>query len=312
MNSTTLTTPLLNISLLDFPRLRCAKLSPRSIRIPTNSLFSVNSFSPLHPLRVPAAAAALRVVRCSAVDDRDRPRTPHNSLNRCNGGEHTLDVAKPIACALFYVFIGFLSTFLGFRKPALAAVAAAPSAATVLREDNEEKGHEYSQSTRRLLGAVSPLLKIIEEARNAGSEDFASSVVEGLKDVKRVKAALQDEIMSGLHAELKALKEEKETLLDRSDEIVQKSIKARKEEQSLMTKAKGGGAKVQRLREQKRGLEKEYNDTWERIGEIEELIERKQTIALSIGVRELLAIERECEALVKNFLSEMRRRDAQR
>lgn len=311
MNSTTLTTPLLNISLFDFPRLRSAKLSPRYIRIPADSSYSVNSFSPLHPFRVPAAAAALRVVRCSAVDDRNRPRTQHISLNRCNGREHTLDVAKPIACALFYVFIGFLCTFLGFRKPALAAVAAAPSAATVVREDNEEKGHEYSQYTRKLLGTVSPLLKIIEEARNAGNEDFASSVEEGLKDVKRMKAALQDEIMSGLHAELKALKEEKDTLLIRSDEIVLKSFKVRKEEQSLMKKAKGGGAKVQRLREQKRGLEKEYNDTWERIGEIEELIERKQTVALSIGVRELLAIERECEALVNNFLSEMRRRDAQ-
>lgn len=202
---------------------------------------------------------------------------------------------------------------LGFQKPALAAVAAAaaPSAA-VVREDDAEKGHKYSQFTRRLLVAVSQLLKIIEEARNAGKEDFAAAVEEGLKEVRRTKTALQEEIMDGLYSELKVLKGEKEVLMNRSEEIVGKSFKLRREEQGLMKKAKGGGEKLQRLREEMRGLEKEYNDIWERIGEIEYLIERKESIALSIGVRELLSIERECEALVKNFLSELRSNGTQR
>lgn len=234
-------------------------------------------------------------------------------MKHCNDGNNALDVAKPIACALFYVFVGIFCPFLGFRKPALAAVAAAaPPSAAVVREDDEEKGHKYSQFTRRLLVSVSQLLKIIEEARNAGKEDFAASIEEGLKEVKRTKAALQEKIMDGLYSELRVLKGEKEALMDRSEVIVGKLFKSRREEQSLMRKAKGGGDKLQRLREEKRGWEKEYNDIWERIWEIEDLIERKEAIALSIGVRELLSIERECEALVKNFLSELRRYGSQR
>ncbi|KAH6792607.1 FtsH extracellular protease family [Perilla frutescens var. hirtella] len=317
MNSATLAPSLQSFSLFNFPLHRCAKPSPRTTRFSRNSSFSVKSFSPLHPLRVPAAATALRVVRCSAVDDtadNNWPRTQYSSSKRCNDGKNALAVAKPIACALLYVFIGVLCPFIGFRKPALAAVAAAPSATanvSVLSEDSEEKGHKYAGYTRRLLKAVSQLLKIIEEARNAGKEDFAATVQEGLKDVKRTKGALQEELMSGLYSELRVLKGEKEALLDRSEEIVDKTFKARKEEHNLMKKAKGGSDKIQRLREEKRAWEKEYNDIWERIGEIEDLIERKETTALSIGVRELLSIERECEALVKNFLSEMRRHDTQ-
>lgn len=314
MNSTTLSSPLQNFSLFHFPLHRCAKPSTKTTRFSRNSSFSLKSFSPLRP---PPSAAALRVVRCCAADDdkvdKSRPRIQRNNLRSCNGGNNALDVAKPIACALLYVFIGIFCPFVGFRKPALAAaVAAAAPSAAVQREKSEENGHKYSQYTRRLLGAVSQLLKIIEEARNEGKEDSTVAVEKGLKEFKRTKADLQDELMSGFYSELRVLKEEKEALIDRSEEIVNKSFKARREEENLMKKAKGGGDKLQRLREEKRSWEREYNDLWERIREVEDLIERNETIAFSIGVRELLAIERECEALVKNFLSEMRSRDTQR
>lgn len=159
---------------------------------------------------------------------------------------------------------------------------------------------------------MSKLVKVIEEARNAGNEDFAVAVEEGLKEVKRTKTSLQEEILNGLYSELSVLKAEKEALMDRTEEIVSKSSKLKKEEQGLMRKAKGGGDKLQRLREEKRSLEREYNDIWGRIGEIEDLIESQETIALSIGVRELLSIERECEALVKNVLTELRSQGSQR
>ncbi|KAG6396848.1 hypothetical protein SASPL_143005 [Salvia splendens] len=294
MNSTTLTPSLQNFSFFDFPLRRGAKPSPKTARFPRNSPVSPKPFSPLHPLRVPPSAAALRVVRCSASDDKadnSLPSTQQISLKHCNGGNNALDVAKPIAYALFYVFIGVFCPLLGFQKPALAAAAAAASSATI-----EEKGHKYSQYTRRLLVTVSKLVKVIEEARNAGDENFAVAVEEGLKEVKRTKASLQEEILNGLYSELSVLKAEKEALMDRTEEIVRKSSKLKKEEQGLMRKAKGGG---------------EYNDIWERIGEIEDLIESQETIALSIGVRELLSIERECEALVKNVLSELRSHGSQ-
>ena len=297
MNSTTLTPSLQNFSLFDFPLRRGAKPSPKTARFPRNSPVSLKPFSPLHPLRV----------RCSASDDKadkNLPRTQQISLKHSNGGNNALDVAKPIAYALFYVFIGVFCPLLGFQKPALAAAA---SSATI-----EEKGHKYSQYTRRLLATVSKLVKVIEEARNAGNEDFAVAVEEGLKEVKRTKTSLQEEILNGLYSELSVLKAEKEALMDRTEEIVSKSSKLKKEEQGLMRKAKGGGDKLQRLREEKRSLEREYNDIWGRIGEIEDLIESQETIALSIGVRELLSIERECEALVKNVLTELRSQGSQR
>lgn len=201
---------------------------------------------------------------------------------------------------------------MGFQRHAVAAVAAAPTEESIAGEENEEKGHEYSRYTRRLLEAVSRLLKIIEEAKNAGKEDFTKKVEKGLKEVKMKKRELQDEIMNGLYAELTVLKAERDALVKRCEGIVDKASKAKKEEESLMSKGKGGSDRILRLREEMRSLEKEYDDKWERIGEIEDLISRKETMALSIGVRELLSIERECQALVESFLGEMRRQKTQR
>ncbi|KAK6146580.1 hypothetical protein DH2020_020449 [Rehmannia glutinosa] len=106
------------------------------------------------------------------------------------------------------------------------------------------------------------------------------------------KKALQEEIMNGLYAELRVLKGEKEELMDRSEEIVDKVFKSKREEESLMRKAKGGGDRIEKLREGRKGWEIEFNDISERIEEIEDLIARKETMALSVGVRELLFIER--------------------
>lgn len=58
-----------------------------------------------------------------------------------------------------------------------------------------------------------------------------------------------------------------------------------------------------------RRWDSEYNEIWERIEEIEDSIVRKQTLALSIGARELLFIKRECE---EGFLRETRQRNIQR
>ncbi|KAL0409149.1 UNVERIFIED_CONTAM: putative inactive ATP-dependent zinc metalloprotease FTSHI 5, chloroplastic [Sesamum radiatum] len=305
--SSLLQTPIL----FNFPLHNCAKPKPKSTPFPRNSSFFVKSFSPLHPLRVPAGAAALRVVRCSVDDNKvdNRPRIVSNDLKHCNDEHNALAVARPIAYALFCVVIGFFCPVLGFRKPALAAVAAAPPAAAselVLGEENEEKGDEYSRYARRLLEDVSRLLRLIEEGKNAGKEDFATNVEEGLDQVKMTKWALQEEIMNGLHAELETLKGEKEELMDRSEKILDKVSTVLREEENLLRIGKGGD-RIERLRGERMSWEKKYNDILERIWDIEDLIAWKETMAFSIGVRELLFIERECEALVKDFLREMER-----
>lgn len=231
-------------------------------------------------------------------------------MERRDEQNNTLAIAKPVAYAVFCIVFGLFCPFFGLRRPALAAAVAAPAAASEFVKDTAENGHKFSSYTRRLLEAVSRLLKIIEAAK--GKEDFATDVEEGLKEVKMTKGTLQEEIMNGLYAELRVLKVEKDKLIDRSEEIVGQVFKSKREEGNFMKKAKGGGDRIERLREGRRSLEKEYNDTWERIGEIEDIIAWKETMALSIGVRELLFIERECEALVANFLREMRGHNTQR
>ncbi|GFP92574.1 ATP-dependent zinc metalloprotease ftsh [Phtheirospermum japonicum] len=307
MNST-LTSPLQNpLSLFSFPLHLRAKPKPKTI-----TLFSTRNHSffvkPLFPLRFHAQSSGVVVV----VDDDDdkinnsnRPKIAPDNPTRCNDEKDPLAVAKPVVYALFYVVFGFLCPFLGFRKPALAATAVTQS---VLSKENEETGHKYAGHTRRLLEVASKLVKTIEEARKkAGNEN---DVEEVLKEVKTTKRALQAEIMDGLYAELRVLKEERDELMDRLEGIVDKVFKAKREEESVSRKGKsGGGDRVERLREGRRGLEREYDDVAGRIGEIEDLIETKETIALSVGVRELLFIERECEGLVERFLKEMTERE---
>ncbi|KAK4484067.1 hypothetical protein RD792_011286 [Penstemon davidsonii] len=295
-----LTSTISNPILFNFPFHPKTK-TPRST---TNSSFN---------FPIPPSSAALRIVQCSTVGNNkvkiinNRPPQALTS-NNVEKNALAIAIAKPISVALLYVVIGFLCPVLGFRKPAFAAVAAAD---IVRSTENEANGHEYSHCTRRLLGVALQLVKIIEEARNFGGEDYAAKVEDGLKEVKMCKKALQEEIMDGFYAELRPLKKERDELMDRSEEIVEKVYKAKREEESLMRKTKGGGDKIETLRMERRSWEKEYNDMWERIEEIEDMIARKETVAISIGVRELLFIERECEALVEGFLKEMRSHNTQ-
>ncbi|KZV49363.1 Metalloprotease m41 ftsh isoform 1 [Dorcoceras hygrometricum] len=152
---------------------------------------------------------------------------------------------------------------------------------------------------------------MVEEAKKSENEVSSAKVKEGLKGVKATKRMLQEEIMNDLYAKLRVLKGEKDQLMNRSKEIVEKFFKAKREEESLLRKAKSGGVRIQKLREERMSWEKEYNDIWERIDEIEDLISGKETMALSIGVRELVFLERECEALVVGFMKEVRKRATQ-
>ncbi|KAG8365730.1 hypothetical protein BUALT_Bualt17G0002300 [Buddleja alternifolia] len=316
MYNSTLISPsqaqLLHPLLFNFP-LRPPKIRTRFTRNPSSSSFSVKSCSKLsHPL----------IVQCS-VKNKNQPSEllrPTNSRRFNDDDKNALAaIAKPFAAfALFYVVVGFICPVVfGYRKPAFAAAAATTSDLFVLgKEKKEENGHKYSHCTRRLLEVVSRLLKIIEELRNSEKQDyFATNVEERLKEVKMTKKALQDEIMNGLYAELKVLKREKDELADRYEEIVDKVFNGKREEDILMRKAKAGGGvggdRIERIKEERNSLEKEHNDIWERIGEIEDLIARKEFLALSIGVRELSFIERECESLVDGYLKEMRRHNSQ-
>ncbi|PPD87852.1 hypothetical protein GOBAR_DD15213 [Gossypium barbadense] len=119
------------------------------------------------------------------------------------------------------------------------------------------------------LSVVSELLSRVEEVRTGNGD--VKEVGQVLKAVKVKKEELQREIMKGLYREFRELKREKEELEKKAEEIVDKAVK--------------------------------------RIGEIEDEILRRETTALSIGVRELCFIERECEELVQRFNNQMRRKE---
>lgn len=170
----------------------------------------------------------------------------------------------------------------------------------------KEKDHEYADYTRRLLETVSNLLKIVEEVRG-GNGDLKRAKL-ALKEVKMRKEELQDEIMSGMYTELRELRLEKEKLVKRVGKIIDEVLMVQTEIESL----KGEKVGVEELLDMIGTMEREYDELWERVGEIDDKMLRRETVAMSIGVRELCFIERECEELVKRFSREMRRRSIER
>ncbi|KAK2972761.1 hypothetical protein RJ640_019409 [Escallonia rubra] len=233
------------------------------------------------------------------------PRNDENVLNR---------LAKPIALALFWVVIG-LCPIRGFQSPALAApVASEAIGSTKTREKEEEssrKGHEYSNCTRKLLETVSELIRVMEEVRSDNGD--VKKVEVALRNVKTRRKELEEEILSGMYAELRVLKGEKEVLMSRSDEILDAVGWAKREREGLLRNQGGGeegNERAAKLEEEVIEGEKEYNEVWEKIGKIEDAILRRETLALSVGVRELSFIQRESELLVEGFKRKMRETDS--
>lgn len=224
-------------------------------------------------------------------------------------------IARPIVFAVFCIAVGFFPTG-RFQVPAIAAPVASDvmwkkkESEKVLEETKElkSKDHKYSDCTRSLLEVVSGLLRSIEEVRS-GKADM-KKVEAVLREVKLKKEELQEEIMNELYAELRELKREKDGLSDRSEEIVDMVVKAKREHDRLLGKASGDGKKMKeqiaRLEESMSRLDEEYAKIWERIGEIEDRILRRDTMAMSIGIRELSFITRESEQLVASFRREMK------
>ncbi|KAK7344160.1 hypothetical protein VNO77_13483 [Canavalia gladiata] len=209
---------------------------------------------------------------------------------------------KQLVRALFCFAIGF-SALGAFRAPPAFAIAV-PWTFLGKRGSEKEKervkSHEYSDCTDRLLETVSGLLRCIDEVRK-GNGDM-SKVDEAMKAVKLKKEELRKEIMGRLYAELKKLWTERSELSEQASQIVGEISKAKEVNETEM-------AKIKELEQRAGKLEDDYNVVWETIGEIEDLISREETQALSYGVREISFIEKECEQLVERFKQEMRHKD---
>ncbi|XVF57066.1 hypothetical protein PTKIN_Ptkin06aG0173700 [Pterospermum kingtungense] len=291
------------------------QLSPASFR--TRHLIRTHKFS-----KRPLKAHPFKLNFKSFSFQRNPHGKPVKNQNLALPGRESLDkevkvssgyfsfqcLVKNLAFTLLCFAIGLsnLSPNGEFKGVAMAAVV---EKVGVRGKEEEKEGtlrkneHEFSDYTRRLLEVVSRLLRRVEEVRNGNGD--VREVGEMLKAVKMKKEELQGEIMRGLYIELGELKREKEELEKRAEEIVDKATKMGRK------KGKGKGKKkdtVEKLEEEMERMEVEYSGMWERIGEIEDEILRSETTALSIGVRELCFIERECEELVQRFNSEMRQK----
>lgn len=205
--------------------------------------------------------------------------------------------------ALFCFAVGFAP----FRT--VRAIAAPVISEAVLDKEVNSKGHEYSKYTKRLLETVSVLLKSIEEVRRGNGD--VKLVEAAWKAVRAKKEELQEEILDGLEGELRELRRDKQVLVKRSDDVFAEVVKLKRDLNKLVGNV--GKEKVKERAEGRLGrLEEEYNEVWERVGEIEDRILRRETSAMSFGVRELCFIERECEQLVQSFTRQMRRKGTER
>lgn len=200
---------------------------------------------------------------------------------------------------------------IGFAPFRTAIAAPAVAEAVLDKKEANYKGEGYSAFTQRLLETVAVLVRGVEKVR-AGNGDV-KLVEDAWKAVRAKKEELQDEILSGLHEELRKLRRSKEELVKRSDEIVAEVVKVKRDIEKLLRNSGKEEVKerVERMEERVGRLEEEYSGIWERVGEIEDEILRRETLALSYGVRELCFIERECEQLVQNFTRQMRRKSVE-
>ncbi|CAH9137379.1 unnamed protein product [Cuscuta epithymum] len=233
-----------------------------------------------------------------------------------NNDESVLNlITKNILYALFCTALGIFP-IIGLRvQPAVAA----PAMITKLFRMSEKgtKGktgkedvnvHEYSHCTKRLLATVSELLKAVEMVE---SGKWSTDTIEDkLDDVINKRKELQEEIMSGLYAKLGVMKKEKAMLVHQTKEILESMLKAKREEESLMRKALGRDSALQgkmvKVQEKINRIDEEYNRARMKIYQIDDEISMREAVALGIGTRELLSIERECVAFAVDVLEETR------
>lgn len=146
-----------------------------------------------------------------------------------------------------------------------------------------------------------------------------SGVKKALKEVKASRKNIQEEVIGNLNAELKELKRVNMGLTKRSEEVFNLAIAAMKERDLLLDSGvkdqeiKERIEKIESVKDQEKKkrieelerkigfAEKEYNDLWIKIGEIEDRMMRMETLTYSIAIRELSFIEKESELLVQRF-----------
>lgn len=214
-------------------------------------------------------------------------------------GNSVLESARrTLALAIFAAAISLLPFPAAHLLPAIAVSAVAEKT----EQGETPNDHEFSGYTRRLLSVVSVLLRRVEDVKSGKGE--MTGVKKALKEVKRCRMTIQDEVLGNLNSELTELKRVKKDLTKRSEKVFNSALKAMKERDMLLDSELENQETKKRIEELERKMEhaeSEYNDLWMKIGEIEDMIMKKETLTYSIAIRELSFIEKESELLVQRF-----------
>ncbi|XP_011621119.1 probable inactive ATP-dependent zinc metalloprotease FTSHI 5, chloroplastic isoform X1 [Amborella trichopoda] len=193
------------------------------------------------------------------------------------------------------------------QKQAFAAPA-------MVTEREVSRSHEFSDYTQRLLEVVSVLLQRVKEAREfigdrngVEANILIQNVKEALKRVKDKRRELYDEVLDVLNADLSKLKRNKAALIKQSENIADVYWSSKREKETLVLRVDEEPEVKERVDELDNTMNKaemDYNDVWQKVLEVEDEIERKETRMYSIVIRELSFIERESGLLVENFFSQ--------
>ncbi|XP_073223219.1 probable inactive ATP-dependent zinc metalloprotease FTSHI 5, chloroplastic isoform X2 [Cicer arietinum] len=224
-------------------------------------------------------------------------------------------ITKQLVRALFCFAIG-VSALGTVRVAPAFAFPTVPS--TIFSGMKKVKRHEYYDCTERVLKTVPVLLRSIEEVRKGNGE--MEDVKRALKAVKLKKEESEKEILKRMQPQLMDLKEELRQLEIKEGEIYGQMMAVKREYDKLTGGEflEEGNEKLEGKvvnEEEKKKLEKrmgelemKYHVICGEIYEMEDVISRKETVALSYGVLEILFIERECEQLVEKFKQEMKQK----
>ncbi|XP_074307854.1 putative inactive ATP-dependent zinc metalloprotease FTSHI 5, chloroplastic [Silene latifolia] len=248
------------------------------------------------------------------IEEKDRFLRSNSSV-RLNKDGLFSGFSKSIAFTLFWIVIGMCPVRghppLAVALPSISDLVWRKKGKVVKEEQKlvSWKEHEYSRYTNSLLESVSDVLKVMEAVR--AGESKIDDLEAALKGVKLKREELQIEIMGGLFAELRELGKEKWEFDRRANDVLVVVLSAKREQDKLLMKLKGdrqsvGGdkgvrEKIDKLVKEMDSSEREYNALQEKAGEVEDEMLRRETMALSIGVRELSFVEQECERLVQRF-----------
>jgi len=221
-------------------------------------------------------------------------------------------LTKQLIRALFCFAVG-VSTFGAFQ---IAPAFAIPTIQFSSKKKEKKNQHEYYDCTQKVLETVTSLLRTIEEVRE-GNGDF-EDVKRALEFVKLKKDEMEREILERMHPVLMDLKEELRLLKIKEGEISWEMAEVTREYRNLIRREMEMMDKVvneveKKVLDKRMGeLEKKWNEILVKIDEMEDVISRKETAALSYGVLEICFIERECEKLVERFKLEIKQKKIER